>query len=271
MFIDKHAFFLLLTVCMAPIAAAGAQNEPMCPERLGEYVRQQRQTIEDGYNMRLEVLRQQARLRARRLTRFEKALWVEYFRMQGQKVGPDQYYQDITANTAFVPRAVFEPGRLRRELIGRYFADQAARELLDSQAYEQVRAITADAAVRKDSLLWRRAFAVEQIMKPLQVELSAIETRRQNQLRKLRQHAQQLHREAEQGRPERPDSEPAQQEFVVSAIATGPRPLAMIGSEVVRQGQSIGDVRVVRILDESVEFERPGRSWSQKIGELPPN
>lgn len=269
MFIDKTAFFLLLTVCMAPIAAAGAQNEPVSAERLGQYLRQERQIIEDGYNMRLEVLRQQARLRAQRLSRFEKALWVEYFRMQGQKVGPDQYYQNITADTALVPRVVFEPGRLRRELIGRYFADQAARMMLDSRAYEQVRAITADAAVRKDSLLWRRAFAVEQIMKPLQVELSAIETRRQNQLRKLRQQAQQLRREAEQGRPGRV-LEPAGQDFVVSAIAIGPRPLAMIGGEIVRPGQSVGDVRVVRILDESVEFERPGQSWSQKLGELPP-
>jgi hypothetical protein len=41
----------------------------------------------------------------------------------------------------------------------------------------------------------------------------------------------------------------------------------MINDKIVYQGQSIGDIEVVRIEPEKVEFKKEGKSWLQKIGE----
>ena len=42
---------------------------------------------------------------------------------------------------------------------------------------------------------------------------------------------------------------------------------AVIGTKIVRQGEKIDDIKVVKINSEGVEFEKNGRRWTQKIGE----
>ncbi len=42
-------------------------------------------------------------------------------------------------------------------------------------------------------------------------------------------------------------------------------PAAIIGTEIVYQGQTVHDVTVVKITRDSVEFERDGKKWTQKV------
>jgi hypothetical protein len=42
---------------------------------------------------------------------------------------------------------------------------------------------------------------------------------------------------------------------------------AVIGTKIVHQGEKTGDIKVVKISSEGVEFEKNGHKWTQKIGE----
>jgi hypothetical protein len=55
-------------------------------------------------------------------------------------------------------------------------------------------------------------------------------------------------------------------ELVVTGIATdGQTPRALIGTEIVEQGQTIMGATVTRITPDSVEFEMDGKTWTQKV------
>lgn len=270
---NKGPVLFAIGVILAWTAFAQSQSHHVPQDMtLAEYVSVQKQLIEDGYRMRLTALQDDAQIRARRLSTVEKALWTEYFRMIQEEIGPDEYYRDIIANTTYTPYAISRPGRLRKELIGSYFADRAAQLMLDERAYADVLAITADTNVRKDSLLWKNAFAVQQIMQPLQIAQGAVEARRADQLRQLRQFAAQYDQRADR-RSDQIQTEPQEsgaERYVVSAVVPGKESIAMIGSEIVRPGQTLDGVKIVRIEPKSVVFERNGSVWSQKVGELPP-
>jgi hypothetical protein len=47
------------------------------------------------------------------------------------------------------------------------------------------------------------------------------------------------------------------------------KPAAIVGSKIVYQEDKLGDVRVVKINVGTIEFDKNGHSWTQKIGELP--
>jgi len=42
-------------------------------------------------------------------------------------------------------------------------------------------------------------------------------------------------------------------------------PAAIIGTEIVYKGQTIGDLKIIDITSDSVEFEQDGKTWTQKI------
>ncbi len=46
-------------------------------------------------------------------------------------------------------------------------------------------------------------------------------------------------------------------------------PSAVIGHGIVLEGDAIDDVNVVKIHKDKVEFEKNGRRWTQRVGQLP--
>ncbi len=56
-----------------------------------------------------------------------------------------------------------------------------------------------------------------------------------------------------------------QQVFVTGVIWSDDNPLAIIGSEVVGEGQVVSGVTVVNINKDSVELEKDGKRWTQKV------
>jgi hypothetical protein len=57
--------------------------------------------------------------------------------------------------------------------------------------------------------------------------------------------------------------------MVTCILLNGESPLTIIDGEVFREGQSIRNVKVVKINQDSVEFETDGIRWSQKVNEQP--
>jgi hypothetical protein len=56
---------------------------------------------------------------------------------------------------------------------------------------------------------------------------------------------------------------------VTGIVRSQDRAIAVIGTHVVREGETIDGVTIVRIHDDSVEFEKAGQRWTQKINEPP--
>jgi hypothetical protein len=57
--------------------------------------------------------------------------------------------------------------------------------------------------------------------------------------------------------------------MISGILYSADRPAAIVGSNIVHQGDKLGNVRVTKIGTGSVEFDKNGRSWTQKVGEAP--
>jgi len=61
-------------------------------------------------------------------------------------------------------------------------------------------------------------------------------------------------------------SEPEAEELIVRSILhSESKPSAVIGTEIVHEGDTISGATIVRILKDGVEFEKAGKRWTQKI------
>ncbi|GEM_PF-6850635 len=267
-YLKKHTFLAITAVfLLAGVVNAGFER---IPEGMtaGEFEVARQQLIEQGYQTRLRTLKHQAQLKVQRLTTAERALWVEFMRMKGAKIGPQEYFRDILLYAGELPFNITEDAFFRQDLIQEYFRQEAAQMLLDKQAYRRILSIIEDPKIRKDSPLWKKAFRVQQLMQPFQLKLNAIETRRAYQLAKLAELIEQHDSE-----PVHIMTEPVadeQSELVVSAISFGDEPSAMIADKLIRQGDTINDLKVTKIYQNSVAFESESASWTQEIGQLPP-
>jgi hypothetical protein len=57
--------------------------------------------------------------------------------------------------------------------------------------------------------------------------------------------------------------------LISGILYSADKPAAIVGSKIVYQKDKLGDVRVVKIHVGTVEFDKNGHTWTQKIGEAP--
>ena len=55
----------------------------------------------------------------------------------------------------------------------------------------------------------------------------------------------------------------------ISYLEDGSKASALIGPEVIYEGDTIFDIKVVKINKDSIEFQKDKQNWTQKIGEKP--
>jgi hypothetical protein len=61
-------------------------------------------------------------------------------------------------------------------------------------------------------------------------------------------------------------SEPEAEKLIVRSILhSESKPSAVVGTEIVHEGDTISGATIVRILKDGVEFEKDGKRWTQKI------
>ncbi len=58
---------------------------------------------------------------------------------------------------------------------------------------------------------------------------------------------------------------------LISAIAYSDRPCVLIGDQLLFEGDTIRGVKVIKISEGAVEFEKNGTRWTQQAGETPPS
>jgi hypothetical protein len=56
---------------------------------------------------------------------------------------------------------------------------------------------------------------------------------------------------------------------VTGIVRSGDSSTAVVGTEIVREGETIDGVTIVRIYDDKVEFEKAGRRWTQRLNQPP--
>ncbi len=57
--------------------------------------------------------------------------------------------------------------------------------------------------------------------------------------------------------------------LVTGIVRSGDSATAVVGTQIVREGDTLDGVKVVKIHDEKVEFEKAGQRWTQKLNEPP--
>ena len=57
--------------------------------------------------------------------------------------------------------------------------------------------------------------------------------------------------------------------LVTGIVRSGDSATAVVGTQIVREGDTLDSVRVVKIHDDRVEFEKDGARWTQKLNEPP--
>jgi hypothetical protein len=57
--------------------------------------------------------------------------------------------------------------------------------------------------------------------------------------------------------------------IITGIVRSGDSATAVVGTQIVREGETIDGVRVIKIHDDRVEFEKAGQRWTQKLNEPP--
>lgn len=254
-----------------------------------EQISAEQQLIEDRYEQQIEALLRYAEDRAKKLDTSFRMLWIKYYDMIKDTPAKDDYLltsslwvhrSDHISNISDytypklkpTPRIKQKPGFVapktdivRGEMINSYSLYKAPVFLLDKNAREFVAYIANNSNYGSSiSLLRSQAREVLKVMSNLQSQLSRHQEYRQRALANLEQIELSLKKDV------LTEVSPAQQQpkGVVSATAYVEKNwLAMIGDKVVHEGDTIGNIKILKINAKQVQFKKNSRTWTQKLGE----
>jgi flagellar basal body-associated protein FliL len=68
-----------------------------------------------------------------------------------------------------------------------------------------------------------------------------------------------------------PNILPTGKGLVTGIVSGDDKPSAVVNGVIVREGDVVNDIRVVRIYKDKVEFEKDGQRWRQRVKEKPPS
>lgn len=253
----------LVTLIQTSIALAESSNvgrEPL--QEKEELIARKRQHIEDRYARRLIVLRDSAEQRAKREFRYpRRILWSEFLKMLNQTPTENRYF----LTQSFLEHKTY---KLRDAMMKDYSVYSLGTLLLDENARRIVAHI--ESSGNYDRLMRTEARRLLAVMDELKSKLLRLHRQKEYELAQLEQEEKELKegllrvRRAEKVQPKTP------QRGVVSAICHGKEGrLVMVDDKIVYEGESIKDVKILKIYVDRVEFEKNGKAWVQKLGEEP--
>jgi len=218
----------------------------------------EQQLIEERYEQQVEILLKSAENRAKKLGTSYRVLWIKYYDMIENAAAEDSYL--LTSNS-FVHRV----STRRTKTIDSSSLYKARTFLLDKKARKFVAYIAGNINYGDHgSLLRSNARKVLKIMSNLQLDLSRHQQYRLRALSNLEETEKNLRKDV------LTVASPAQQQpkAVVSATAYVEKNwIAMIGDKVVHEGDTIANVKILKIDEKKVQFEKNDQTWSQKLGE----
>lgn len=246
----------------------GSQSAKAQQQQINEQLRdieklisRQRQFIEDRYSRQIGELEESAQAAGLREFRYpHRMLWEQFMKMLNQTPTENRYF----LTPGFLEH---ETAELRYAMMDSYSIYSFGMLLLD----ENARKIAADMESNTNySFLMRtRARKVLTVMDELQSKLLRLQRQRQYQLAQLQQKEKALKQDMCGG--QRAVNAPLKtpERGVVGAIAYDEKMrLAIVDGEIVREAETIDDVKIVKIYSDRVEFEKNGQRWTQQLGQI---
>lgn len=232
----------------------------------------ERQQIEARYKRQLSELRQLAERKVKQLKPDNRALWTEFIKMHEQTPLFDTYFKkndQILATTLMFIRSI-ETFDLRAALADSYFLSAAADLLLDQNFRKRLADLADGSAYNPQSLLVRKeARKLLYVVDEFQSKLAALQVRRDAKLTAVEQREQHLRADILRVIQEIKAAPGRVNEGIVSAIAYRPNsPVCMIDGidKILQEGDSIGNIEVVKIYPDQVEFAKGSQKWTQQVG-----
>ena len=260
--IAKLVIFTILLCCLNMASAADEQNAT--PEQIeqlqniNEQITAEQQLIESRYAQQIEILLKSTEDQAKKLDSSCRILWIEYYNIIEDTPAKD----DLVLTSNFWVR---NQPKLRAEMIQKYSLYKALTFLLDGNAREFIAYIANNQNYGEyNSILRKQAREVLKIMNNLQAQLSRHQEYRQRALTNLA--------EIENSMKEDVFTEvsPIQQQpkGIVNATAYVEKNwLAMVDDKVVHAGDTIDNVKILKIDAKQVQFKKNSQTWTQKLGE----
>ena len=248
----------------------------------------ERQQIEAWYKRQLSELRQLAERKVKQLKPDNRALWTEFIKMHGQTSEFDTYFKMndqiphaysyfmnttisspiATTSTIFIRN--IETFELRVALANSYFLSAAANLLLDQNFRKRLADLADGSAYNPQSLLVRKeARKLLYVVDEFQSKLAALQVRRDAKLTAVERREQHLRADILRVIQEIKAAPGRVNEGIVSAIAYRPSsPVCMIDGidKILQEGDSIGNIEVVKIYPDHVEFAKGSQTWTQQVG-----
>ena len=260
-----------------------------------QLITREKQDIENWYANRLDALQREVKDHV--LSRFRKAdvadlyIWVEYFKMLNQVPYADGYFDfdfvqqkripisdSNSATTPFFRHSgsspLYSQHKQRGNLRYNYLLETLTSFLMDKKMHKTLSYMTENGnQLLPHSSLRVNTHKIFGIMEEFQIRAEQLEKERETRLADLERKPQALKEEVSKiidiiaSQTDKP-------EFgMVSAISYEPgRTFALIegiDSDLVTEGDMIGNIKIVKIDRYKVEFQKKREKWAQKIGETP--
>ncbi len=236
------------------------KNQEKRLQDIKELVLVERERIEDRYKNRIKELKLLAEEQAENLGYPYRMLWAQYIKMTGQIPSADRYF----LTESFLEHKTY---KLRAAMMDSYSLYAAQTFLMDDNAHQVVAHIAS--SNNYTSLIRREARKVLAVMDELRSVLSRIQRQREYELAKLEQWEKELKADVFRVMRYIKAQRETPKHGVVSAIAYGEnKSLAMVDEKIVYEGDRIQDVKILKIHVDRVEFEKKGKVWTQKLGEV---
>ena len=237
------------------------------------------QQIETWYKRQLSEIRQLAERKVKQLKPDNRALWTEFIKMHEQTPLFDTYFKmNEKIPNAYgyfmnTPRNILrnvETFELRAALTDSFFLSAAANLLLDQNFRKRLADLADGSAYNPQSLLVRKeARKLLYVVDEFQSKLAALQVRRDAKLTAVEQREQHLRADILRVIQEIKAAPGRVNEGIVSAIAYRPSsPVCMIDGidKILQEGDSIGNIEVVKIYPDHVEFAKGSQTWTQQVG-----
>ena len=235
-------------------------------KNIEEQASTQRRQIEDWYVSSLKDLRQTAERMAKRWRPEIRALWTEFMKMHKQTPLFDAYYKQWTVVFATDPQS----SDLRTAQVESYFLSAFADLLLDKRFCDLLTDIADGGPYNPYSFQIRiQARRLLRCVNDLGLEKAVLQDQRAAKLAAVDQWEQDCKANVLQVMSEIKAAAARVSVGVVGAIvSSGQSQLCMVDGfdKIIREGDSVGDVKIVKIYPDAVEFAKAGQTWTQEVG-----
>ena len=246
-----------------------AQQLKTQEEQLDQIAQQtslERLRIEAWYKRQLTELRNIAEQKARQLKLDDRALWSEFVKMTEGTPFFDAYFKRST--TVFTRNA--QSYDLHAALVDSYFLSAVTDLLMDPDFCKYLANLADGSPYNPQSLLIRQqARKLLYLANDIQSKLDALQHRRAVRLAAIEQRTQVLKEDVVRVMREIKAAPETVNVGMVSAIMYNQNlPQCMVDGvdKILKEGDSIGDIKVVKISPDQVEFVKASQTWMQKVG-----